>query len=160
MSARTARGFTLVEMIIAIVVVSVGIAGVLAAFSTTVKSSGDPMVRKQMLAVAEEMMEEILLKPYAVSGVVPVNTTVGCGVAGAIRTAFDDVSDYHDYRTSSVCDIEGILVPGLASYAVQVSVTAASLGTPAAAAAKRISVTVTTSGESLTLVGWRTDYAS
>lgn len=160
MLARRARGFTLVEMIIAIVVISVGVAGVLAAFSTTVKSSGDPMVRKQMLAVAEEMMEEILLKPYAVSGVAPVNATVACGVAGAVRTAFDDVSDYNGYRTTSVCDIDGTLVAGLSSYAVQVSVSVVSLGSPAVAATKRILVTVTTGSDTLSLTGWRTDYAS
>lgn len=160
MSARRVSGFTLVEMIIAIVIVSVGLAGVLAAFSTTVKASADPMIHKQMLAVAEEMLEEILLKPYAATGTAPTNSLVACGAAGADRTAFDDVSDYHNYQTASVCDIEGEAVVGLGSYAVQVTVTGASLGTPAVAAAKRVSVTVTHSGEMLTLVGWRTDYAS
>lgn len=160
MSARRGGGFTLVEMVIAIVIISVGLAGVLAAFSTTVKSSADPMIRKQMLAVAEEMLEEIQLKPYAVSGTAPANSPVACGAAGAVRAAFDDVSDYHNYQTSSVCDIDGDAVTGLASYAVQVSVVVTNLGAPPVAAAKRIAVTVTHAGETLTLVGWRTDYAS
>lgn len=160
MSARRGGGFTLVEMVIAIVIISVGLAGVLAAFNTTVRSSADPMIRKQMLAVAEEMLEEIQLKPYAVSGAAPANSAVACGTAGADRAAFDDVSDYHNYETSSVCNIDGVAVAGLAAYAVQVSVVVTSLGAPAVAAAKRIAVTVTRAGETLTLVGWRTDYAS
>lgn len=160
MSVRRGGGFTLVEMVIAIVIISVGLAGVLAAFSTTVRSSADPMIRKQMLAVAEEMLEEIQLKPYVVSGAAPANLLVACGAAGAARAAFDDVSDYHNYQTSSICDIDGGPVAGLGDYAVQVSVVVSNLGAPPVAAAKKISVTVTHAGETLTLVGWRTDYAS
>jgi MSHA pilin protein MshD len=61
-------------MIVAIVILGVGLAGVLTAFSTTVKSSADPMLNKQMLAIAEGMLEEILLKPYAAGS----GTISGC----------------------------------------------------------------------------------
>lgn len=165
MFARRLSGFTLIEMIIAIVIIGVGLAGVLTAFSTVVKSSADPLIHKQMLAVAEEMMEEVLLKPFAVSGVAPVNAATSCGVAAAVRTAFDDVSDYHNYQTTAICDIDGVAVAGLGTYGVRVTVVlnaapAADLVGLPIGAVKKIIVVVTHGGETISLVGWRTDYAS
>lgn len=164
MSTRRVAGFTLIEMIIAIVIIGVGVAGVLAAFNTTVRASADPMIHKQMLAVAEGMMEEVLLKPFAVTGVAPVNTAAACGAAAAVRTAFDDVSDYHSYETTGICDIDGAAVAGLEAYTVRVTVVAnAAIATDLAGlpigAVKRITIVVSRGAETLTLVGWRTEYA-
>jgi len=146
-----ASGFTLIEMIIAIVIIGVGLAGVLAAFNTTVKSSADPLIHKQMMAIAEEMMEEILLKPYA---------PAAGSISGCNRAAANDVSDYSAYTDQPVCDIDGTAVTGLSGYTVTVTVTPDNLGTPAVAA-KKITVTVKYGAtESLTLNSWRTDYAS
>lgn len=147
---RRQYGFTLVEMVIAIVIISTGLAGVLMAFSTTVKSSADPLVHKQMLSIAEEMMEEVLLKPYASAS----GTISGCNRASA-----DDVSDYAGY-SQSICDIDGTAVGGLNGYTVTVAVdSAASLGALASDVIK-VTVTVIHGGETISLVGWRTDYAS
>ena len=57
-------GFTLVEMIIFIVVVSVGLAGVLSALNINVQHSADPLQPKQALAIAESYMEEIFYRDY------------------------------------------------------------------------------------------------
>jgi len=161
---KQSSGFTLVEMIIAIVIIGVGLAGVLLAFNTTVKSSADPMIRKQMLAVAEEMLEEILLKPYTdpEGDAAPFNTVAACDTAGAVRSAFDDVSDYLNYQTTGICDIDGATVAGLATYGVQVVIdTTASLGgLSGAAVAKRVTVNVAHGSETISLVGWRTNYAA
>jgi MSHA pilin protein MshD len=161
-SARQVHGFTLVEMIIAIVVIGVGLAGVLAAFNVNVRSSVDPLVRKQMLAVAEEILEEILLKPHAVTGAAPTNALVACGTAGAVRTAFNDVRDYANYATTGICDIDGNAVAGLGVYNLSVATNAAASLTngTTAVTAIRVAVTVTRGAEALTLVGWRSDYGS
>lgn len=158
MCARAARGFTLVEMIVAMVIISVGLAGVLLTFNTVVKSSADPMIQKQMVAVAEELLEEILLKPYAPAGTAPTNGLAACGAAPAVRTAFDDVRDYDQYQTSGICDVDGDAVAGLESYGVSVSVSVASW--QGVAGTLRIEVTVTRGGESFSLTGWRTPYAA
>jgi type II secretory pathway pseudopilin PulG len=50
MSKRQSRGFTLIELIFFIVVVGVGLAGIVSVSTTVVKSSAEPMVRKQALA--------------------------------------------------------------------------------------------------------------
>lgn len=167
MSSRRASGFTLIEMVIAIVIISVGLAGVLMAFNTAVKSSADPMIHKQMLAVAEEMMEEVLLKPF--DPVVPVSTNSlkNCGGASPpSREAFNDVTDYHGYQTNGICTIEGVAVPGLETpYGLTVTVApAGDLGTGSSSISisnvKKVTVTVNHgTSEALTLVGWRTWYA-
>lgn len=147
----SARGFTLVEMIIAIVILGVGLAGVLLAFSTTVRGSADPVVVAQMRAIAEEMLEEITLKPYT--------PAANSAPAGCARDTYNDVSDYNGYSTTNkICAVDGTTVSGLDSYSVSVSVAGGTLD--GIGAAKRIVVTVTRGSQSLQLVGWRTDYAS
>lgn len=157
MSNRRASGFTLIEMVIAIVIISVGLAGVLMAFTTAVKSSADPLIHKQMLAVAEEMMEEILLKPYAVTGTAPVNGVKSCSAVPS-RAAFNDVSDYNNFETTGICDIDGAAVTGLTGYNVKVTVASGSW--QGIAGTLTINVTVSHGTESMSLTGWRTDYAS
>lgn len=83
------RGLTLIELIMFIVIVSVGLAGILLVINTVVKSSADPVVRKQSIAMADAILEEVLLKAYQnpAGGFVPT----GCDTQ---RALFDDVSDY------------------------------------------------------------------
>jgi MSHA pilin protein MshD len=150
MSTRRQSGLTLIELIVAIVIISVGLAGLLVAVTTTVRGSADPMPRKQMLAVAEEMLEEVALKPFTISAPGPV--------AGCARDTYNDIFDYNGYNQTGPCDIEGNAIAALAGYSVVVSVAATPLGGVAAAA--RITVTVSRGGDSLQLVGWRTDWAS
>lgn len=152
------RGFTLMEMVVAIVIISVGLAGLLLAFSTAVRSSADPLVQKQLIAIAEEMLEEVLLKPHAVAGVAPANALVNCGAAGASRVAFDDVRDYHQYQTQGVCDIDGVAVTGLEAYRVTVSVSAATW--EGVDDTLQVRVDVTRGTDTFTLIGRRTPYAT
>ncbi|MGV8867286.1 MAG: type IV pilus modification PilV family protein [Janthinobacterium svalbardensis] len=53
------RGVTLIELIIFIVVVSIAVVGLLQIFARTTASSADPQLRKQALAIAEAMLDEI-----------------------------------------------------------------------------------------------------
>ena len=145
------KGFTLVEMLVAIVVLGVGLAGLLSAFGAAGRGSADPVVHKQLLAVAEGLLEEVLSKPYAAA---PHSAPSGCA-----RDTFNDVRDYHGYATNaSVCAVDGTAVPTLAGYSVGVSVASGTLG--GVAAGQRITVTVSRGSQSLQLVGWRLDYAS
>lgn len=153
MRAR-ASGFTLIEVIVLIVVISVSLAGVLLLFQNTVRASADPQVYKQALAIGEAMLDEILLASYdPVAG------------GGGARANFNDVDDYAGYSTAGgMTDIQGNVIAGLAAYNVSVAVNPATLddsapATPAVTEAKRITVTVThASGVSIPLEGYRAKY--
>ena len=49
-------GFTLPELILLIVVMSIALAGVLSVYDTAVRGSVDPVINKQTLAIAESMI--------------------------------------------------------------------------------------------------------
>jgi MSHA pilin protein MshD len=153
MCSKPQRGFTLIEMILAIVIISVAIAGTMAAFTQSTLGSADPIVRKQLLVVAEEIMEEIELKPYA-------NTpTIAKVTSGCARTGFYQVDHYQNYTTTNqICDADGNVITDLNGYTLDVHVVGGTLGT--ITEALLITVKVTKGSESITLTGWRTKYAS
>lgn len=150
------RGFTLIEMLIAVIVIGIGLGGVMTAFSSSARNSADPLISKQIVAIAEEVMEEILLKPYAISGAAPGNGATSCGTVAANRSAFDDVRDYNSYQTTGICDIDGLAIAGLANYNLQV--TAADIGAwQGINNTLRVTVTVTRGNATFTLTNWRTN---
>lgn len=143
------RGFTLIELIIFIVVVAAGLAGILSVMNTTVKSSADPMIRKQTVAIAESLLEEILLKEYA--------NPVG-GDTGTVRALYDDVDQYAGYSTSGgITDPLGAAVPNLSSYNVDPAVTVTST-TIDGVTLKVVTVSVKGPQGTLSLTGYRGNY--
>lgn len=142
---------TIIELVVAMVIISVGLAGVLLAFSTVSRGSADPVVERQMQTIAEEMLEEIALKPFSAEA-------NGAPVACA-RNTYNDVADYNGYATSGqICTIDGTAIPSLAGFSVSVSVGTSPLG--GLATALKITVTVSRGSSSLQMSTWRTDYAS
>ncbi len=142
MTRSRQRGFTLIELIIFIVVVAAGLAGILSVMNTVVKSSADPLVRKQAIAIAESVLEEILLQNPEDDPAAPETG----------RTNWDDVTDY-DGKTNADLGIPG----DLAKYVVGIEVRddTSVVGSPATPA-RRVTVTVTHSpGEVITLTGYR-----
>lgn len=160
------RGLTLIELIVFIAIVSVALAGVLAVFNGTVWHSADPMIRKQALAVAEAMLDEILSKEYqndptGDNGTTPAlgctpTTAPSCRVNTPVdRQNYNDVDDYNGWNQPGVVDLFGNAVAGLGAYRVQVAVAA-----PAAfngVTGKMVTVTVT-NGEAITLTGFRANF--
>lgn len=161
------RGLTLIELIIYIVVVLVGLAGVLTVFNTTVRGSADPVVRKQALALAEAMLEEVLAKDYqnAAGGNNAATPAEGCTPATAPicrpntpvdRANYNDVDDYNGWNQAGNSQAVGTAPAALAGYAVTVAV-----GAPAAVNGvmlKAVTVTVTRGAETVTLQGWRGNF--
>jgi MSHA pilin protein MshD len=156
---RRNGGFSLVELIIFIVVVSVAVVGVLSVMNITTRYSADPMVQKQTLAIAESMMEEILLKDFAN----PSGGFTGAATQ-ANRPLFDDVGDYNGFtEPAGIYTIDGTAIPALAAYSLAVTVADTALGPAgkqvAGGEAKLITVTVTNpTGGTVVLTGYRTHY--
>jgi len=155
-----ARGFTLFELLLLIIVLAIGLGGILLAINTNVMSSADPMVRKQAMAAAESMMEEILLQPFATGGWSGAATQ-------ANRASFDDVRDYCPkpnpcFSTSGIYTVDGTVVSGLSAYNLSVDVAGAAIGTSpfSVSSANSLLVTVTVTGPSFTYVleGYKLNY--
>ncbi len=156
---RRQRGFTLVEAIIFIVVVGAGLAGILSVSSTVVKSSADPMVRKQAIAIAESLLEEISLKAFQDPGG-GTNGVITCNLGtGTNRTLWDDVCDYNGYSSTGIYDVEGNPIAALSNYNVA-SVTVANSADLPGLVTQRITVTVTVPGspDTITMTGYRANY--
>lgn len=181
---NTEQGLSLIELIISIVILSVSIAGILLVLNKSIRTSADPVVRKQALAIAESLLEEIELMPFTYCdptdpAAATAGSTAGCTTAeGTIptpgtetrysaTTPFNNVGDYGGFSMPSgggINDITNTTIPGLTNYSASVSVVQESLGTGGAAIAAtdslRITVTVTGPGNTtVTLDGYRTRYA-
>ena len=169
---RRQRGLTLIELIMFIVIVSVALVGVLTVFNVTTRSSADPMIRKQMLAIAEAVLEEVMLQPFTwcdpgdtYAAVATGYTTGGAGncttaqntlagrtaeteARGSNTVPLDNVFDYNNEAINSAISSTGttpLLVP--TGYSAIVYVVAdATLGptaSPIATADAVLRITVT-----------------
>ena len=154
-------GLSLIELIIFIVIISVGVLGILSVLNATAKNSADPMIRKQVLAVAEAMLEEVLSKDFAnpTGGFTPA--TPGSPTQ-AERPSFDDVDDYNmsgswNWAVRSLIDTSTD-IPGLENYTVTIKVDGEALNGIAATNSKAITVTVRGGNETISLLGYRTNY--
>lgn len=119
---RRVRGFTLIEAIIALVIIAAAAAGVLLVYAQTTAASADPVLRAQAQSVAIGYMDEILLQSYAD----PETGATGATEEGS-RSQFDDIWDY-DGINENPTDRTGNNIGALNDYTVTVNVTG---GTPA-----------------------------
>ena len=153
--SRHARGLSLIELILFIVIVSVSIAGILVAIDRTARASVDPLITKQALAIAEGLLDEVELMPFtfcdpddaqastaqtATIGATGCATTIEAigpeagetrsGLTGSLKP-FDNVNDYQGYDSAAdggIKDITGTVIAGLAAYRAQVAIAAVALG--------------------------------
>lgn len=141
-------GFTLIEIIVAIVVIGIAASVILALLSTNVAASADPMIRQQAIAIANAYLEEISLRSFDDPD----------GMDGeALRIDFDDIDDYAGLSDAGAHDQFGNPIASLNAYNVNVSVAnTAALPGVAAADAVRIDVTVTRAPMAITLSAYRT----
>ena len=141
-------GFTLIEIITTIVILAVAATAIMSVFTSTVRSSADPVIQQQAVSIAEAYMEEILLKSF--------NDPNGTEV-GESRATFDDVDDYDGLNDADAMDQDGNTITGLEAYTVTVAVSNASLNTTVPA----LLVVVTVDHDALdpiVLRGYRTSY--
>ncbi len=164
MNRPRSQGFTLIELIIFIVVISAALASILSVMNNVVAVSADPMVRKQAAALADSIMEEILLQPFCdpdtVNAAVVPPVCAAIGLPEANRTLFDAVDDYNgiDEVISAAGPIFVGMPAALNGYRVQIIVVPMAFGGIAAANSKDITVTVTGGRETVVLRGRRTNY--
>jgi len=122
---RRQSGLSLVEVVVTIVVLGIGLAGLLTLYNQLTRASVDPIVRKQALAIASSLLEEVELKAFTYcdpddANVLTATSTAGCtsaahvdgmgpdttppSVTAETRDAeprFDHVNDYNGFAMGS-----------------------------------------------------------
>lgn len=179
-AAGSQRGISLIELIMFIVIISVALAGILTVMNLVTRSSADPLVHKQALAIAESLLEEVELMPFTycdpddANAATAASAVVGAGGCAATVEAmgsegegryaapqFDNVNDYDGFSMAagSIVDITNANI-GLNGYSAAVTMTQPGLGGIAAAETLLINVTVTGPDNiPVTLEGYRTRFA-
>ena len=117
--ARRMRGFTIVEMILAITIVGVALAGVATVFFTTTRHSADPAVQQQAQFIAEAYLEEILRQKFFD----PDEDKVCPSPEAGGRGSFDNVCDYRNVSNQAPANAFGTAIAPLSNYKVTVTVT-------------------------------------
>lgn len=166
------RAFSLIELIVSMVVLSVGVVGILSTFGNSLRASVEPMRQKQMTAIAESLLTEILHQPFTfcdpddpnaatalstadcTGGAAASQDVLGPQPGGELRfgvpagapapnTQFDNVGDYQGFTMNPVVDITGGGAAALAGYAATVAIAPVGLTFGLPADADALSVTVT-----------------
>jgi MSHA pilin protein MshD len=152
------HGISLIELIIFIVIISFALVGILLVMNRVTGSSADPLVRKQALAIAESLLDEIELQNFSK----PAGGYTG-PFTPANRSQFDSVGDYNGFTTTGILAVDGVTpVAGLAGYNISPAVTvlpttSALAGIPAGSAVV-ITISVTGPGGTINLTGYRAAY--
>jgi MSHA pilin protein MshD len=166
-------GMSLIEVVVFLVVLGIGLVGIFSVFNQVTRGSVDPMVRKQTLAIAAALLEEIELRPFTFCDPDDPNvftatgppatgctTNEGIGTEGGetrhnanLALRFDNVSDYHGFCMgpgAPVCSdtvirtAAGPTISELANYRVDVTVAEAGADLPnVAAGTEGLLITVT-----------------
>ncbi len=178
---RSQGGISLVELIMFIVIVSLGIVGILSVMNVTTKASADPMLRKQALAIAESLLEEIQLQAFTYCSPDDANATTAVNSAACANAAnsednlpgsarvsnapniarvANNVADYQKLNLPVIYDVNGTDV-GVTGFSAKVLIT--QVGTTLTITntdVLQIDVTVTDPGaNTYTLTGYRFRYA-
>ena len=87
---RRQGGFSLIEVIVAIVMLGLIFGGFATVYATVFHEAAEPQLEAQALSVAEGYLSEVTSRPY-----LDPDTNGLCGGVEANRTLFDNVCDYN-----------------------------------------------------------------
>lgn len=130
MSRCTSRGFTLIELVVAITLVGVISTTIISLMSVISERSAAVLMKQQAAEIANAYMREALSKPFA------------AGAGTGARANLDDVADYN-FTDAGAYDQQGNAIAGLSGYRVQITTVPAALAGVIAAQSYRVTVIVT-----------------
>ena len=145
------QGVTLVELIVAITIVSIAATTILGTMATVASRSADAMVQQQAIAIGQAYLDEILQRWVVDPNGTPPDTG---------RSSWDLVDQYNGLSDTGAHDQFNNAIAALSAYNVTVAVVqSAALTGIASSAVRRIDVTVTRSPNvTVTMSGYRTSY--
>lgn len=150
---RTERGFTIVEVTISLVIVSVVLVAALSTVGASQAMRFRSDRRSRGLLLAQDLMSEILRVPYEDPDQTPVNG-LEPEEGSTDRTDFDDIDDYGGWVGSPVVHVDGTPVLNAAGFQREVSVewlnaTDFLLTSGSETGMKRIRVKITAGGQEI-----------
>lgn len=177
MTRSRQRGLTMIELIVFIIIIGIAVVAVLQVISANTARSADPIRRKQAMAIAESLLDEVRSAAFTFCDPADANAqfaqkptecaTIQEGLgpeAGNLRP-FDNASDYgaaNGAAVTYVTDLAGVNFPP--GYTATVTVTPSGNLGPAGAtlpAAEVLSILVTVNygNDAVTLESYRTRFA-
>lgn len=100
MLKKNKKGFTLVEILIALVILSMGIAMLITMFTVGLKGVIANQVRTQATNLAQDLMDEIIGKEFRDPNQIP-GWGIEDGEVQGDRTTYDDVDDYSAWKSKN-----------------------------------------------------------
>ena len=153
MRLRVSRGFTLVETIVSMVIISIAGLAIASALGVAFTHSSDNLLHTKTNQLAQAYIEEIQSRRYdeatPIGGTPPCSPCGPIGSEGELRTEFDDVDDYDGVDDLPPLNSLAQPMTDFPGFRVQVAVAYASAAQVAAwqlddtSDAKVITVTVT-----------------
>ena len=143
---RRVAGFTLIETVICLIIVSVMLAAALSTVAAARVSRYKINVRQRGELLAQELMAEILAQAYEEPEDAPAYGVEAPETATS-RAAWDDVDDYRDWSASPPQEKDGTAIPGLDAWRRTVRIRRVDASDPTSAlaietGAKQIEITV------------------
>ena len=106
MKRSQSKGFTLIEAMLALSIVSIAGSAILVGLANSIDSTVESVDRTVALGMAQQLMHEIEGKRYAGAGLGPYQAASSFGAnsterAGLERERYDDLDDFDGYTTSA-----------------------------------------------------------
>ncbi len=153
------KGFSLVELLVFMVVLSIALMVLLGTANFALTHSADPAIQARLISLGQAQLDEIIARKYAentpTGGVPACGLGSGCTAIGidsgeslSRSSSLDDVDDFHGYNDSPFTGY---------TRRVEVVFAGTDLGLPAAEA-KKVTVTVSTGSQTIVLATYRVNF--
>ncbi len=175
------QGVTLIELVIAIVIISIAAVALLQSLGYQTVRNVDPMIQSQAQALARQYLEEVLSKPFfdpsndprlnrfvsQANATASITNTDQSTANPTNRTSWNNIWEYDGY-SSVPREINGTAINELGSFTVAIDVDnsvglslSSDVTNVSGCPAEVLEVTVTVTdprGQQLSLAGYRTSY--
>jgi MSHA pilin protein MshD len=154
---RKNSGFTLMELVVAITILTIAVSGTLLGIEMATRHNADPLVLQQGIAIAQSYLEEITSKQFPTAAL-PCSSAVP-----ATRAQYSSVCDYRNIGSQVPTNQLGNPINGLGGYTVTIVINSSTANinglTSAANQAIRIDIQVSHPNmTTMTFSAYRTRY--